>query len=321
MSYLITGFTGLVASRIARKLLENGETVIGYEIKLDSDMLDMVIKNELRGNLKIVTGDIVDLNHLKRTIEEYNVHTIIHFAAIIGDAIKDNPVLATKVNVEGTINVFEAARVLKLKKVVWASSNAVFPTITPSKTCQELKLDDFIYYPWGMYGATKLFGENAAEYYFREYGVDITGLRYGPMLFGAGQQRGKSGDILRELVLKPAVGIPSKVPFGKSTISFLYVEDAARAAFLSCKLPRKNVGVYNIGGFLHPVKELFEYVKSLLPEANMGLIPEYFNGTRYDYDISLTEAELGFKPEYTIQEGIKETINMTRKYYGLPLIK
>jgi nucleoside-diphosphate-sugar epimerase len=321
MACLITGGTGLVASRIARRLAETGKEVVIYDYSPDKDMLEMVIDEKLRPKVKVVKGDILDYDFLAKTIKENNVDSIFHYAAILGDAIKENPCWASKVNVEGTLNCFEAARVLKLKKVVWASSNAVFPTTFPTKLPKEFKPDDYVYYPWGLYGAAKLFGENAAEYYFQQYGVDITAVRYGPLLFGAGQKRGKSGEVIQELVLNPALGKPAKVPYGDDTMLWLYAEDAARAAVLASQTKRTKVGAYNIGGHSYSVKELFNYVKKLLPEAQMELLPGPYNGPCYNFDTALTEKELGFRPQYSVHDGIKESINMMRKHYGLPLIK
>jgi UDP-glucose 4-epimerase len=320
MAYLITGGTGLVGARIVRNLLKDGNRVIAYDYRPDQAMLDMVIGGQVSSNFQEVAGDVLDFDFLVRTIEENGVDTIVHFAAILGDAIKDNPRKASNINVDGTINVFEAARVLHLKKVVWASSNAVFPVNLPYELPRKYKLDEVLFSPWGLYGASKLYGEHASDYYFEQFGVDITAVRYGPMLFGAGQQRGRSGDIIRELVLKPAAGQPGRVPFGDAILHWLYAEDAARAAVLATKVRRAKTAAYNIGGYEHPVKELFEYVKGLLPGAEMELLPGYFNGPRYDYDTSPAERDLGFHPQHTVKEGIKESINIVRQQNGLPLI-
>ena len=76
--------------------------------------------------VKIVQGDVTDAPSLFRTIRENNVEKIIHTASLLGTESNTNPLMALKVNCEGTICVFEAARVLGLEKVVWSSSHAAF---------------------------------------------------------------------------------------------------------------------------------------------------------------------------------------------------
>jgi nucleoside-diphosphate-sugar epimerase len=100
----------------------------------------------------------------------------------------------------------------------------------------------------------------------------------------------------------------------------LYVDDAAHAAVLACDMVEKQSGVYNIGGIFETMTNLFDYVKSLLPDADMQLLQEDFTGPKYEYDDSLTVSELGFVPKFSLKEGIKNTINDTRKFYNLPQI-
>ena len=84
----------------------------------------MMSGEEIESMVKIVQGDITDSPHLFRTIQENKVEKIIHTASLTVLDSNTNPYLAVKVNCEGTVCVFEAARNLGLKKVVWASSNA-----------------------------------------------------------------------------------------------------------------------------------------------------------------------------------------------------
>lgn len=317
MSYIVTGCTGLIASRIALMLLQNGETVIGYEKQFDNEVLDLVFGEKFKSKLHLVEGDILDFDLLQKTVKENNVHTIVHFAAIIGSAVKDNPRIATMINTEGTLNVFEVAR-LNNCRVVWSSSSGAFPKETPDVSGESPTMDKYIFYPWGLYGAAKLFGENCARYYSEEYGTKIVTLRYVPIMFGPGQKRGLTGDIIRELMLKPALGKKGTVPFGGAMLNWLHVDDAAHIAILACKMAEKKSAVYNVGGLFEKIDVLFDYVKTLLPDAEMELVSGEFTGPKYEYDDSLTTEELGFKPKYDLKEGVKKTINETRVFNNLP---
>ena len=127
MTYLVTGGTGLIGSRIVRDLAREGEQVVVYDWRPARSSLERLLsEEEIEGMVKIVRGDVADSRQLFRTIQENNVKRIIHLASILMPESNADPLLALRVNCEGTVCVFEAARVLGLQKVVWASSNAIF---------------------------------------------------------------------------------------------------------------------------------------------------------------------------------------------------
>jgi len=315
MSYLVTGGTGLLGSRIVRDLAKDSETVVAYDLFPDTNILKMLLTEEESTTVKVVAGDVVDFDYLMNIVKENNIDVIIHTATILGQETKANPRRAAMVNAQGTINVFETARLLELKKVVWASAGAIF---TAGKYKEEYIPNDAPHYPRELYGACKSFGENAADCYFQEFGVDITAPRYSCLIFGAGQQRGGPAVMVRELMLNPALGKPGRVPLGDDTVAWLYVDDAARAALLACKHHRVKTGAFNIVGLVHPVRELADYVRELLPDAHIELLPGRRDNVTSKLETAVTEKELGFRPQWSVKQGIKETINMERRYQGLP---
>ena len=171
MAYLITGGTGLIGSRIARDIIKEGKQAVVYELFPEESVLDQLLSEEERTRVKIVQGNVTDLPHLIRTVQENNVDIIVHMAALLGEPTSANPPLAIKINCEGTINIFETARIFGLKRVVWASSMSVFGT--PDKYAEEYIPNDAAHYPWGIYGATKSLNETVAVHYYEKYGVDI----------------------------------------------------------------------------------------------------------------------------------------------------
>ena len=325
MAYLVTGGTGLVGSRIVRGLVKAGEQVVAYELCPDESMLELLLTEDEIARVTVVQGDVVDFNYLMYTVKENNVDTIIHTAAVLGlaaipkEAVKANPLWATKVNTEGLVNVFEIARLLGLKKVVWTSSSAVF---TAGNYTEEYIPNDAPHYPMGLYGASKSFGERAADYYFNGFGMDITAVRYGAFIYGAGQHGpgGFTKHIIQQLILNPAQGELGKVPWGDSLIGWLYADDAARAALLAVKHRRVKTGAFNIPGNLHPIREVADYIKELIPDADIEVQPGALKGTSFKLDTSATEAELGYYPQWTMRDAVKETVNLVRGQHGLPLV-
>jgi UDP-glucose 4-epimerase len=321
MSYLVTGGTGLIGSRIVRDLVREGQRVVVYDWIANRDALHALMSNEeIGGAVQIVQGDVTDLPHLLRAIKDNNVSRIIHTASLLTLESNANPLLALKVNCEGTIGVFEAARILGVKKVVLASSNSVFGPAEMYPT--EYIPNDAPHYPQNIYGATKSFNEVAADYYAREYGVDVTGVRY-MHVYGGGQRRGFFVTILQELVFKPAIGQPGRVPYGDSLIGWSYVDDPARATVMVSKVPKTKTRCYSIRGDVRTVREVADYVRTLLPNADITALPGSITGNvakvePVKLDANLIEAEVGYKPQWSMERGIREILNTTRQEHGLP---
>jgi len=316
MAYLITGGTGFIGSRIVRDLIREGQQVVVFDFLPQLKVLtEMMTEGEVAA-VKVVQGDILDLATLLRACKENRIDTIIHMAYFKILLANANPLWATKVNCEGTGNVFETARILGLKKVVWASSIAVFGP--PEKYPQEYIPNDAPHCPVTLYGACKSFNENQAVHYCDAYGLDIIGLRYA-VGYAPNKIGSTSYPIIRELIEKPALGEPGKVPWGESIINWLHVDDEAASAVHAAKVPMTKTKVFTIAGETHSIKEVADYVKKLIPTANIRL-ENGFQVIASKFDLRSTREELGYHNKWSFEEGIKETINTVRRQHGLPAI-
>jgi len=310
MSYLVTGGTGLIGAYITRFLAEEGEEVVVYDVDPRHDILECLLSKEERGLVKVVKGDVTDLAHLIRTAKGYNSTKIIHMAALLSTASSANPVLAVRINCCGTVNVLEMARILGLKKVVYASSNTVFGAA--EKYAEDYIANDAPHYPSTLYGACKSFNERLAEHYFNE-GVDNVGLRF-PVVYGMGHREGASATITEELMIKPALGKPGRVPCGEDTLNWLYVEDAARAVVMASKKATTKTKVFNVDGEVCPVRVAADYVRKIVPGADITLLPGY-TGFTGKFDTSMIREEIGYRPQWPLEKGIEQVINEVRKLY------
>jgi nucleoside-diphosphate-sugar epimerase len=229
--------------------------------------------------------------------------------------------LALKVNCQGTNHVFEGAALLALEKVVWASSVAVFGP--RSIGSDGLVLNDAPHDPQTVYGACKSYNEQMALHYARKYDLDVAGLRF-TLVYGYGKTgtiaRGTGVGYLSELIDKPALGQgPCVVPYGDDQMDWLYIEDVARAIVLASRAGKTRTKAFTVHGDLRPMHEVFTYVRQLLPQAEMTLQPGRYRQS-WQFDGSITRDEIGYTPEFTIEEGIKRNINMLRRKAGLPSV-
>lgn len=316
MSYLITGGFGCIGSYVIRDLLNKGEEVVVYDIAYDLSISKLVLSEEQIKAIKFVQGDITDLPNMLRALKAHKVERVIHLASFQIPASNANPPLALRVNSEGTVNVFEAARILDLKKVVWASSVAVFGS--PADYNHQRIANDAPHFPKSVYGACKSLNEFYGKFYGDNYGLDIVGLRF-TAVYGVGRTRGLSS-FSTKMIECVALGQPYKVPFSDDSIDWQYVEDVSRSIIMCSQAKKTKTVNFTVKGEIRPVKEGVAYIKKLVPEAQLTLEPGVF-GISWDYDSTPIEQEIGFKPQYTMEQGILKTLNRFRELAGLKPIE
>jgi UDP-glucose 4-epimerase len=320
MSTLVTGGTGFIGSRVVRDLVKQGERVVAFDWVPDRIMLERLLsKAEIEDKVKLVQGDVTNFAHLAGTIQQYQAERIVHTAALLLHDVNANPFLAVKVNCEGTVATFEAARLLGLKKVVWISSGSVYGP--PEDYPQEYIPNDAPHYPQNLYGATKSMDEQFAAYYAERYNLDIAAIRL-VLVFGPWQSRGRTAAIVREMIANPALGKPGKVPAARDNIlGWTYVDDASRAITALAASPRTKTRAFSIRGDIHSVGEMADYVQLLLPTAHIDFLALEKSQSHLimtcKYDMTRIEDELNFRLNWDMRTGIKQTINLLRKEQGL----
>ncbi|RKU14296.1 hypothetical protein C6503_15285 [Candidatus Poribacteria bacterium] len=312
MAYLLTGGMGCIGTYVIRDLLAAGEKVVVYDFAYDLTIPKMVLTDEQIEGFTFVQGDITDLPHVLRTVQEHEIDRVIHLASWQVPACNANPPQALKVVCEGTINILEAARIFNLKRVVWASSVAVFGA--PEDYNHQQILNDAPHYPKFIYGACKSLNEKYATHYFDAYGVDSIGLRF-TAVYGVGRTRGMSS-FTTQMIEAVALGEPHVCPFGDDAVDWQYVEDVSHSIVMACTCPTTQTRVFNVKGGIRPVKEGVAYLKTLVPDAQITLEPGVF-GISWDYDATPIAEEMGFTPAYTMEQGILKTFNRFRERAGL----
>lgn len=308
MAYLITGGMGCIGSYVIRDLLNAGEKLIVYDSIHDLTIPKLVLTPEQLEDFTFVEGDITDLPHVLRTVKAHNIERIIHLASWQVPACDANPPQALKVVCEGTINMFEAARIFNLKRVVWASTVAVFGA-PEDYNHQQIK-NDAPHYPKFIYGACKSLNERYASFYFDNYNVDIIGLRF-TAVYGVGRTRGMSS-FSTKMIEDVAMGRPCVVPFGDDAVDWQYVEDVSQSILMACTCPTTRTRVFNVSGGIRPVREAAEYLKQIVPDAKITLKSGVF-GISWDYDATPVAEEIGFTPMYSMEEGIQKTVSRFRE--------
>lgn len=312
MRFLVTGGTGFIGSYLVMDLVTKGEKVVIYDI---SPNLQAV--KEVLNDITIVQGDILNFSKLIRTVKENEIDQIIHLTALMVTDAADDPLMALEINCKGFNYILEVARIIGIKRVVWASSVAVYNT---SKYYNEKPVnEDCATIPTTLYGATKVYGEFLGKYYFETFGVDSIALRF-PIVYGPGRIRGRN-TVFNHVIEKPVIGESFTLPWGcPEWIDMLYVKDAAKGILLACFAENLRYKTYNMSGIRCSLDNFIKLVRKYVPNADIKFsnAPQksFYAGSPPIIESNRALEELGFQPEYSLEKGIEEHIAIFRQHAG-----
>jgi nucleoside-diphosphate-sugar epimerase len=222
---------------------------------------------------------------------------------------KADPLLGAKVNVLGTLAVFEAAKQTKVRRVVYASSAAVFGR--PDQYPNSPQGDDAPLVPGTHYGVFKCCNEGNARIYFQDHGVVSVGLRPWTV-YGVGRDLGMTSEPTK--AIKAAVlGRPYAISFGGIT-DFQYADDVAKTFVNSLDRPYAGAKSYNLRGAVVTLEEFRKSLVRVLPEAEkLVTIGRQQIAIMYDLSDDGLLTDLGPMPKTPPEAGIRETVDLFRK--------
>lgn len=308
MNILVTGGYGHIGTYLVKALLDAGDNVVVLDKLSSPSRMHYPFDAKAWPTLKFVQGDIRDAELLERICRESKIEVIAHMVAMLAAESKLDPVASVEVNCNGTLNVFDVARRLSLKRVVWSSSLSVFGA---QSQYGEVPLpNDAPHYPRDLYGVCKSFGERLGTIYSESYGVNIVGVRF-TQGYGVGRERG-GGMWTVDLTQNSVRGKPVVIPNGDDSHNWVLAEDEADVIFSAVKADKVKSGNYSMSGEVASKKEVTAIVKELVPEAKISLQPGKFDHARL-FDDSMLQRELGWKPKHSLREGLKKTVEYARK--------
>lgn len=320
MRYLVIGGTGFLGAHICKQLLDRGDEVIcmGSTPLTPEKSVSLLLKQEELDKMTIICGDMSNADEMLHIVQNTKPDKIITTSAKLLDACEKDPRGAIEVNVIGLINIFEAAKACGIKRVVYASSDSSMGPV--SNFGDALVTTDTFHQPNCLYGMTKFIGEFIGGMYNEKFGMETVGLRY-TTIYGKARIRG-GANWTKALINDVALGAPSQVPNGDTAPNVIYVKDGARVAILAADADASKLtrNAYAASGDVATVKEMRDYVLTLLPDAQITLLPGKVDCAPIRYDTTIEERDLGYKFAYTYQMGIREAINEIRAEAGLELV-
>jgi len=311
---LVTGGTGFLGSYVAEDLLAEGHDVVAYDLSTDDRIL---AKLGVAGDVTIRRGDVTDPTDVVRAVRETGATRVVHLAALLTNAARENPRSALDVNVVGTNNVLEAARILddQLERVAWASSAAVYAP--PDNYEAEFVDEADLVYPDTLYGASKTYNEHQSRVYGEDYGVSHAGLRP-TVAYGPYRETGGSA-FLANIVEKPALGESFSVEYGDQVIDWQHARDIAQAFRRAAFVPEADLRqrVYNVRGELATISEAADVVRKILPDADLEVTEGGDLPWTQNLDMTAAQRDLGYEVAYDLETGFRSYIDTLREEHGL----
>src|SRR5215813_8922528 len=263
--YFITGAQGCIGSWIVKALIERGDDTVVFDRSDDSRRLAAIMDAAPLAQVRFITGDITDSAAVQTALSQSEAQRVIHLAGLQVPTCKADPISGALVNVVGTLNVFEAAKKIAVKQIVYASSAAVY-----GLNDDDVALDESAHVePTTHYGVFKRTNEGNARIYFLDHGINSFGLR--PLtVYGVNRDTGLTSDPTK--AMKAAVlGRPFRIRFSGLT-DFQYVADTA-AVFIACA-DRAPAGahVYNLHGETVHVARIAEIINRNSPDPKSALV-------------------------------------------------
>lgn len=311
--FVVTGGAGFIGSNLVHALVNEG-----HAVRVLDDLSTGRRENlaGLEDRIELFEGSICDGALVSRLMA--GAEFCLHHAAIpsVERSIKD-PSSTNRINVEGTLTVFLAARDAGVKRLVYASSSSVYGDSQVLPSHEDLPLA-----PISPYGVSKAAGEFYAEVFSRLYGMDLVGLRYFNVFGPRQNPRSQYAAVIPLFISKMSRGEPPLVHGdGGQSRDFSYIDNVVSANLKACRVSGRIAGVYNIAcGATTSILELVKFLNEILAthiKPNFG--PARPGDIRCSWAaIERARTVLGYEPEVNIREGLRRTVEWFRKTQDFP---
>lgn len=309
------------AGQIGTELTETLRGIYGPENVIASDIRDVPALSETG---PFFTLDVLDREKVFSSIRENNIDTVYLLAALLSASGEKNPKFAWKLNMEGLLNVLDAAVELKLKRVFWPSSIAVFGPNTPRQNTPQNSVMD----PNTVYGISKLAGERWCEYYAQQYGVDVRSLRYPGIIGYKSLPGGGTTDYAVE-IFHEALKKGSYTCFLKddTRLPMMYMSDAVRATIQLMESTSEQITVrsaYNLGAIDFTPAELVTEIQAHMPDFSCTYAPDFRQAIADSWPQSIDDSQArkdwNWQPEFDLKNMTGDMLENIPKLFDIEAV-
>jgi UDP-glucose 4-epimerase len=304
---LLTGGLGFLGCNLAYLLAEQGQKVLLTQHRVSR--IPAFLEPWINNGIQIASCDIMNLANLFHILKRFPINSIIHSAVLSSPKFDLYRVL--QVNINGTINILEASRIMEIKSVTFLSSQSVY-----QRSHEKIHTEDEdlpIESPHYI-SLTKKPCEMVCDYYAKEYKLRIVTLRpaqiWGP-LYASG--RFPLQKMAENAVADRPTHLPEVNPFDGNNL--IYIKDCAKAIGMVHLAENPQFTLYNLGDRYVAYGEMAEVIKEVVPEAVIKLGPGNEKEAEAPMHLNMErlQSEFGFKPEYSFKDGIQDYVQWLRE--------
>jgi nucleoside-diphosphate-sugar epimerase len=305
MTTLIIG-AGLVGSQIARILVEQGERPVVMDRSPQPEALGDIVALD---RIELIGGDVLNPLSISQAIVHHKVTAIAHTAAypMLTAGAQKEPYAAIQLNIMGTVNVLEAARIHGVKRVAVSSSSVLNSFFAGGEDKGDMTREEALPRPTTFYAATKQAVESIGSNYAKHCGIEFAALRYGPV---AGPWKGSGGgeptNVFRRVIEAAVQGKVATVPAMAN--EWVYSKDAAAGTVLALKAKALGSGVFNLTmGCMVTPQDFADALTTAIPGVELRIEPPKAPAVnRKPAEIALAKKVLGYEPKYAMVEAIRD---------------
>ena len=304
MKFLVTGGGGFVGSHLVEFLLGKG-----HKVKVLDNFSTGKKENiyTFEKDIELIEGDIRNYNTVINAVK--GTELIIHLAALTpAQRSISDPVLCNEVNINGTVNILDAAGKYDIKRVVFASSSSVYGNSEEVPKHEKLTPD-----PLSPFALTKLTGENYCKIFSELYGLETVSLRYFSVFGPKQDYESQYSAIIPKFIKTMLEGNqPVILGDGEQSRDFVFVSNIVKATYLASTIDLKEKNtLLNCASNEHTtLNQLVDSINDLL---HSEILPVYSEPRKTDIkhliaDISLAQQILGYKTEVSFKDGLELTV-------------
>lgn len=306
--FFVTGALGCIGAWVVRNLVRENIPVAVFDLGTNPHRLRLIMSDDELARVSFIAGDVTDLDALEGAVKDGGTTHIIHLAGLQVPFCKADPSLGARVNVVGTVNIFEAAKRAGLRHLVYASSIAIYGL---SEEYPEGALShDAAPKPRTHYGVYKQANEGTARIYWLDDGLSSIGLRpY--IVYGPGRDQGMTSAPTKAM-LAAALSHSYHIPYGGRS-AYQFADDTARIFIQAARATFQGADAFNLRGSVVSMSELVAAIETASPES-AGRIT--FDDKALPFPEEMEDAALinaiGSLPYTSLEQGVFTTLDIFR---------
>jgi nucleoside-diphosphate-sugar epimerase len=312
MAVLVTGGAGYIGRWLANELVERGQDVVAVDLQPPPAGMPP----QLPSSAMFVQADVTDASRMQAVVAQQPLDAVIHLAGIVTMGCERDPAACMRVNLGGTADMLEAARLARIRVFVFASTISVYGPNVDQPIVEGVTPTQ----PLTWYGQSKIMAESLGLYYQRRWGLDFRAARMAAIVGPSRIAGSGSATMYTSLILeKAALGEPYAIDVDRGAgTPVLYARDAARgvaALALAQSAPRR---IYHLSTGLATVAELVRIAQARVPSYQPTFATDPLLGpvsrisAGWDLSIAAAEEDLDWRPGFTVESMADDLMAIAR---------